>query len=279
MTMATDTLTRLSRSPLWQLQTHYYQQQGIHAWGAGEVPYHITNNPSLANQYAHMITAFIQDYLQQHPHAIRTCTLLELGGGCGKFAFLLIQALADKLQQSHITSTVKLHYILCDCSDNVVAFWQSHPKLKPLIEKNILHCVSLTTDNFEKLQSQGWPPEHSQPCVCIANYVFDSLPHDAFYCHNQTLFEAHLSTQVSHQSITQDPNTLQHAFRYKPCSSPDYPFTILNHPAIGLHPTTAKSSAADSYWRHRMAQTTPTKLASLNARLDCRQRIFVSGNI
>src|SRR5215831_9488326 len=52
---------RLSRSMIWQLQRNFFDRQGIEAWRADGVPYHITSNPFIADAYAGIVICFFRD--------------------------------------------------------------------------------------------------------------------------------------------------------------------------------------------------------------------------
>ena len=51
----------LSNSLIWQAQEKFYAQRGIKAWTEDRVPEFITNNPFIADAYARIVFAFLQD--------------------------------------------------------------------------------------------------------------------------------------------------------------------------------------------------------------------------
>ena len=111
--------SRLSESPIWNLQQLAYTQLGVESWSKGRVPLQITNNARIAAQSADIVCAAFPkgDF-----------TILELGGGCGKFAFLLISELIRR-------NLPKIHYLLTDAALKNVAYWKQHPRLLLWIER------------------------------------------------------------------------------------------------------------------------------------------------
>src|SRR5271156_553195 len=99
--------SRLSESPIWQLQKTAYARLGVESWAKGRVPFLITNNSRFAAQVADIACAAFPN---------RAFTILELGGGSGKFAFLLLSELLQR--------KIKVRYLLTDAAKKNVAFWQ-----------------------------------------------------------------------------------------------------------------------------------------------------------
>ena len=51
----------LSQSVIWGLQRDFYAQRGLKAWSEDLVPSYITNNPFIAEIFAEIVAAFVQD--------------------------------------------------------------------------------------------------------------------------------------------------------------------------------------------------------------------------
>src|SRR6476661_4504859 len=51
----------LSQSVIWGLQRDFYAQRGLKAWNEDLVPSYITNNPFIAEIFAGIVAAFVQD--------------------------------------------------------------------------------------------------------------------------------------------------------------------------------------------------------------------------
>ncbi len=158
--------TRLSVSPIWQLQKLAYNRLGVENWAKGRVPFLMTNNSRFAAQVADIACAAFP----RQPF-----TVLELGGGCGKFAFLCIGELLKR--------KCRVSYLLTDASEKNVAYWQSHPRLKSWIDQGILKTAVLNPI------AQDPPPAD----FIVANYFFDSIPHDLFRVEKGVLFEGQVS--------------------------------------------------------------------------------------
>ena len=79
----------LSSSVIWRLQRDFYAQRGLKAWNEDLVPSYITNNPFIAEIFAEIVAAFLQDCIsptqQTSAPPSQDCPLriLELGAGTG----------------------------------------------------------------------------------------------------------------------------------------------------------------------------------------------------
>src|SRR5690348_14873718 len=83
----------LSHSVVWRLQRDFYSQRALKAWTEDSVPAYITNNPLIAEIYAGIIAAFVQDCMAHSSPRLspeNPLRVLELGAGTGKFSWLLL---------------------------------------------------------------------------------------------------------------------------------------------------------------------------------------------
>ena len=175
--------SRLSESPIWDLQKRSYAELGVESWVTGRVTLQITNNARIAAQYADIACA-------ASPKG--DFTILELGGGCAKFAFLLIRELLSR-------NLPKIRYLLTDAEAKNVAYWKQHPRLMPWIEQGIL-----VPSVFDPLSNE--PPSAD---LVIANYFFDTIPQDLFRVEKGVLFEGFASLHAEIKSADwTDPNLL-----------------------------------------------------------------------
>src|SRR5690242_11625574 len=94
-----ETRQRLSRSILWKLQRSYFHRAGIEAWRGAAVPHYVTNNPALAHAYAEVFLGFLRDARAELDPA-EPVTIVELGAGSGRFAYLFLKAFTDLLRRS-----------------------------------------------------------------------------------------------------------------------------------------------------------------------------------
>lgn len=186
---------RLSRSLLWDLQRRFFEQKGIEAWRQNIVPHYITSNPFIANAYVELVLGFLRDCranalpldLQQPVY------IVELGAGSGRFAFHFLK----QFQRLHARSALRdlpVKYIMTDLGQATIDAWQAHPWLQPLVEEGLLDYAAFdaVADTELRLNYSGKtlsPGSVTNPLVVVANYFFDSIPHDAFYIEDGQLYE------------------------------------------------------------------------------------------
>ena len=149
----------LSQSVLWRWQREFYDAQGPAAFTTGVVPWRITSCLLLASTYADVAAAYQRDV----PGKLH---LVELGGGVGRLAFHLMRALTER--------GVDFHYRFTDASQANVDAASVHPQLKAWQDAGTLSLQKLDALSPAALVL---PPG---PVVVIANYLFDTLPHDAW---------------------------------------------------------------------------------------------------
>jgi hypothetical protein len=138
----------LSQSPVWQQQRAFYASHASEAFA--EIPHAAVDNPWVAAAYARVIEAFLRDQPAQRVQ------IVELGAGAGRFA----HGLARELR-------CPFTYTLTDFAESQVEDWRKRPALEDfqLARLDLTGDIALDVDG---------------PLVVIANYVFDSLPVDAF---------------------------------------------------------------------------------------------------
>lgn len=173
---------RLSRSVLWRLQRRYFERRGIAAWSDGEVPHRVTNSPYLARSYRRVIAAFLRDW-QPALDPSQPVYVLELGAGAGRLAFHLVrelEAIAGELPDGLV-----VRYVMTDFAESTVAAWRAHPQLAAWLDAGRLDLARFDAEHdaaiaLEHSGATLAPGALRNPLVVIANYVFDSLPLDAF---------------------------------------------------------------------------------------------------
>lgn len=140
----------LSQSVLWRWQSVFYARMGTRAWSEGIVPWRITSSPLHALGCARVIAGFAADLGEP-------VNVVELGAGTGRFAFHLARFLPEGAALT-VTDAAQA---------NVDA----------LVERGLpFACVR--HDALHPAPPPG--VDGSRPTVFIGNYLFDSLPHDAF---------------------------------------------------------------------------------------------------
>jgi putative S-adenosyl-L-methionine-dependent methyltransferase/tetratricopeptide repeat protein len=176
---------RLSESHMWHELREFYEDEGVAVWSKDHLPFFATNNPALARTYTDLFIAFVEDcrdqgLLEQN----KPLYIVELGGGMGRLAYLILVRLAQLAD--YLPLSVK--YILTDYSSSNVSYYREHEKLKPFLESGALQVQTYDAEGSDSLEM-----EVGNPIFVIANYLFDSLSHDGFKLHNGELLEARCS--------------------------------------------------------------------------------------
>ncbi|MBZ5530006.1 MAG: SAM-dependent methyltransferase [Acidobacteriia bacterium] len=192
----------LSQSVIWRLQRDFYAQRGLKAWTEDMVPSYITNNPFIAEIYAGIVAGFLDDCMQsaqgeplsaEHPLRI-----MELGAGTGRFSYLFLRKVTALLRAKNVAPEL-LRYRMSDCSESLIAEWRANRYLGEFVDSGILEFELLPAGVESQSPSAGGNASPSAkaasgPLVVIANYVFDSLPQDAFIIEEGKISEALVTT-------------------------------------------------------------------------------------
>ena len=224
---------RLSQSRIWQWQRRYYTSEGAAAWQRGTVPHYVTSNAFIAAAYAQVVLGFLRDVPRQ-PGAAADATqplyIVELGAGVGRFAYHFVTQLAPLLARAPF-AVPPIRYVLTDLAEANVQYYRSHPRLQPLFDAGLLDCARFDVEADTELQLRHSgvtlsPGSLKQPLLCIANYVFDSVPQDAFFVENGRLHESLLWLQVDTPVLDlDDPALLSRVeieIEHLPVSGPYY---------------------------------------------------------
>ncbi len=200
----------LSRYRLWELQRAFYARQGLGAWGAGPVPHHIPCNPVIAAAYAEVIVAFLHD-LDASGHLDRTqrFSVLELGSGSGRFGYLLLRRLRQLLAATSLRD-LPVTVVLSDFDVAKLGQLAAHPALQDDLAAGRLDLA--TVDAAAPGEVRTWLTGEvleGRPIVVIANYVFDSLPADAYVLQAGAIHEGRLSLRADVPEVDfDDPDAL-----------------------------------------------------------------------
>ena len=191
-------MTSLSSSILWQHMHEYYAQLGTEVWEEEVVPQQITNNTYLANNYAKLIVAQIQDYILAHgkPDDDFSFYILEIGAGHGRLSFYLLENLRQAFEVFEWPRKW-LKFIMTDISLKSIETWQTHHALKPFIDEGWLDIAVFNANRDTEINlaisgQQIKANSINKPLFVICNYIFDTLVQDAFQVINHRLHEVEL---------------------------------------------------------------------------------------
>lgn len=169
----------LGESALWRDLAHYYRQQGAAAW-QGNVPWQATSNPRMAESYVDVWLAFVQDWIALHGRPAQAFPIVELGAGHGNFTLMMMRSLAARRDLLEALG-IRFQYMMTDLAPANMAAWRQDPALQEYFQSGQLQCGVLDCLRMDAgdpalrpLQADGLP------WLWLANYVFDSLPHEAF---------------------------------------------------------------------------------------------------
>jgi tetratricopeptide (TPR) repeat protein len=194
----------LSRSLIWARQRDFYVRRGLDAWTADRVPQFITNNPFIAEIYADVVAQFVRDCIEhplpgsKPPSKENPVRVLELGAGVGKFAYLFLRHVALLLREHGIAPDA-VRYVMTDCSPGIVESWRGNSYLAEFVQSGLLELALFDAGQ----EGRPWDEQSdfpAGPLVVIANYVFDSLPQDAFRFVGGQMNEFLITTAASDQA-------------------------------------------------------------------------------
>ncbi|HTU20115.1 MAG TPA: SAM-dependent methyltransferase, partial [Gemmataceae bacterium] len=236
----------LSQSVLWTLQRQFFEQRGLTAWSAGTVPHYITTNPTIAAVYARLILGWLRDWKRGNPERngfspagldrSQPVYLLELGSGAGRFAYHFLQRFVPLWRQS-VLKDVPVKYVLTDYTEAAIAFWQSHARLRPYVDEGVLDFARFDAERDEEIRLRVSEAVLAagavkNPLAVMANYVLDSIPHDAFSIIDGKLHECRVSLVSPEPDVDRgDPALLDQLsleFEHLPLESDYYENPVWN---------------------------------------------------
>lgn len=192
----------------------YYKHFGPSLWQTNIVPYAISSSKILAQTYANMIVANLQDYLndQGKSSPSESIYILELGAGHGQFGYYLTEKLISQFK-TLTWSTEYIKYVLTDISQENKNSWAQHPKFAPLIKQKNMDFATLNplqgghfTTDLQKFEFKDGCT--NTPLFVVGNYFFDSLKQDAFEIQNHEINEVLIEVDANGplESIFQQSN-------------------------------------------------------------------------
>ncbi|CDI85961.1 TPR domain-containing protein, putative [Eimeria praecox] len=176
----------LCDSIMWKMLDNYYKQVAIEAWAHDYVPSFVTSNSRLCRSYAKIIINFLQDWFRR-PEAdpAKPVVILEIGGGHGRFTFLLLRAL--QRYQRHFASLGlperPFLVVFSDVAEANVDFCSKHPALRAFVDMQWLDFAIFDGNKDREVHlvvRNEVLVNGAAPVVAICNYVLDSLLTDSW---------------------------------------------------------------------------------------------------
>ena len=204
--MRTDTPGSLSQSRVWELQRAYYEREATEAFA--QVPHQIVDNPYVARAFARVVAGFVRDCARGGLDPAQPLYVVELGAGAGRFAHGCVRELGERLAALPL-ELPELVYVMTDLGEATLDEWAANPALDDA--RLDFARFDATAGMPLELRRRGVVLERSaNPMVLIANYVFDSLPADAFAATGDGLAELLVSVEGDdvesmRLSYTRDP--------------------------------------------------------------------------
>ena len=179
----------LSQSPLWTMQRTFYEREASDAFA--EIPHQILDNPFAAAAFARVVCGFYRDCARGALDVSEPLYVVELGAGAGRFAHGFVRELAAWVQAVPL-ALPPIVYVMTDLGEGTLDDWAANEALDD--ERYDFARFDVTSDRTLALRRRGIVLERLEnPLVVIANYVFDSVPADAFAIGEGTVEECLVS--------------------------------------------------------------------------------------
>lgn len=185
----------LSRSLLWQLQRDFYDKSGLEAWRDKGVPCYVTTNPFIAEQYAQTVHACLLDSLQNVGFRLdksEPVYVVELASGSGEFGFRFLRQLRQLLATRPIPGDVRVCFVMTDFTESNLRVFEQQACFQPFLTDGSLDLALFDCESSTRLElrrSGVVLDRTANPLIVCANYLFDSLPQDAFWIRDGQLRE------------------------------------------------------------------------------------------
>jgi len=197
-----ETGKRLSDSLIWKLQEKAYTQFGPDAWAIRGVPFYLTSNPLIANQFSHVILGYLRDCVSGgSPYQLdmsQPFYIFDLGAGSGRLGFLILKELLPMVK-SVISRRLRICYVMTDIAERNLFFYQTHPQLRKYVEQGNLDFALYHHKQQAPLQLVSAKlilEGVSNPIALVCTYYFDTLPQDLFKLEKGKLYEGRISVSL-----------------------------------------------------------------------------------
>ncbi len=181
-------VTALSESPVWNLQREWYESRATQAFA--EVPHQVLDNPFVSAAYARVVLGYLRDVAGTLDLG-EPLYIVELGAGAGRFAHGFVHEL-QALLDAVALELPPVVYVMTDVAESTLADWEANPRLADA-QIDFAH-FDVGKDATLELRRRGVVLDRlANPLVVIANYIFDSVPADAFAIEGERIEECLLS--------------------------------------------------------------------------------------
>ncbi|MDG1477944.1 MAG: hypothetical protein P8R54_00055 [Myxococcota bacterium] len=196
----------LQESLLWRIQQLSYDAQGMEAWAADKTPSYITSNPHFAASTARVILGMLVDIGEP-------VTIVELGAGTGRFSWLLLNALVEAVAACPVPVPDWM-LVMTDSAASLVSAWQQHPQLRAHVGVGRLDFARFDATAPRAIRLR----EHRRllapgPRIVLANYLWDSLPQDAYEVGSGSVEALHIGLACDADPSDLDAPTLMSQLR------------------------------------------------------------------
>ncbi|MDA0181931.1 SAM-dependent methyltransferase [Solirubrobacter phytolaccae] len=166
----------VSEARVWDLQRAFYD--GVTSEAFADVPHQAVDNPFVAAAYARVVVGFLRDCARGALDLTEPLYVVELGAGAGRFAHGFVRELAAWTDALPL-ALPPIVYVMTDLGDGTLDEWAANPALDD--ERLDFARFDVSADATLALRRRGVELDRlANPLVVIANYVFDSVPFDAF---------------------------------------------------------------------------------------------------
>ncbi len=181
----------LSQSRVWELQRAYYEDKAGDAFA--EIPHQIVDNPFVSSAFARVVVGFLRDCARGELDPSQPLYVVELGAGAGRFAHGFLRELKQWTDALPL-ELPEIVYVMTDLGESTLTEWEANPALAD--ERLDFARFDVAADATLVLRRRGITLERAaNPVVVIANYLFDSVPADAFAIGDETVKECLLAVE------------------------------------------------------------------------------------
>lgn len=192
---------KFSESILWDWQQSAYEVLGSAAWTSGGVPSYLTSCPLTASHYAALAASYLDDQKGSIDPS-EPIWIIDLGAGSGRFAYLFLLFLFQRLQGTPL----QIRYLLTDFVEKNRNSWKKHPLFLEEPFLSTLEFASFLHSDphpffLEKSGRDLDLHRLQNPKILIANYFFDTIPQSLYRIQNGQLFEGFLTLQKKREEL------------------------------------------------------------------------------